>query len=195
MEKKTAPIDRLQAIIRKPEYIKEYSEFSKLELFDPDYKIREEELLKRWGLKALTDPAKIPVDFGEPQFYIDEYIVKTVFHKTGSNKITGLKDKRYLTVKIDLTYTNEQIMKELEMFIMDYRPIAIKLGNGRNRELQYNIWAVYSKHVNEKLSFTQIAREHTKLKGRPADNEILMASYLAVKRAYKKACDLIKTVK
>ena len=66
---------------------------------------------------------------------------------------------------------------------------------GKDKDFQYSIWQVYDLcSKSKKPNFTSVARQLTIKTGQAVDDSVLKAGLKAVKRSYKSASDIIKSV-
>lgn len=196
MRKKLTPYNRIQAIIRTPEYKKDYDEFSKLKMFeDSDYFEKENKLLKKWKLKFPLDPKK---SITENQQFAStgEFIAKPIPFKKNLSNTFYLEDKRYLTIQIDLTNTREKIKKAVDLIVEDFQSILPK-DKGRDRKakkIEVDHWEIFNMYKIEGINFSEIARRLSGLKGNPSYNDELKLWRKCVKEAYDKALKMIEQV-
>lgn len=97
----------------------------------------------------------------------------------------NLKEKKYLTLEINICEKQEKIIDEIKKKIKFYK-ISIKKEKQTNRDKPptINPWDVYDLHFNNGLDFTKIARKLSGLKGNPSYNKELEAYLKRVRRSY-----------
>jgi hypothetical protein len=105
-------------------------------------------------------------------------------------------DGKHLTIVIDLSKTETEIIAELKgIFKKDKK--TVKKSESREKPFKFNKWEVYDMHTKEGMNFTQIARnkEGVEKHTHSSYNKDLDSLRLAVKRAYRKAEQIYMAVK
>lgn len=205
MKKELRGWDRVQALIRNPEYKNEYNEFSKLKEFkDQNYFQKRENLLKKWRLNFPINPEeyrnkskpKYAIEFSNNSY--NDYPAKPLPFKQDSENTYWLRDKRYLKIEVDLTFPIDKIKDDVVAIVKDWKSNII--DKGRNKPTSYSPWEIYDMVNAEGSNRAKVAR---KLYGKTPKgqnknlsyNEYLMAYYKQVQRAYIKALQMIDQVK
>jgi hypothetical protein len=137
-------------------------------------------------IKYLTPPVKhltSPELWHKPRFYT------TRDNKPEDRVITHVSGQ--LVLMIDLGFPRSQIKEALEQFLDHHT----KKGEGRIRENPAK-WEIYQMHAGEGKPLLQITREIYNLPedAHPAYDENADLLYKRVKRAYRKACQIIKLI-
>lgn len=102
---------------------------------------------------------------------------------------------KYLYLKVDLTRDKKDIEKQFNDIVCSYKKYMPK-DNSRKSDPAINRWVVYDMRWYYGYNFSKIARKLSGLNGNPSEtgNEKLMAYFKQIKRAYNKACEMIKHV-
>ena len=191
-------------------------------VFPSDKKL--ERFRRRWGLNFVVDPGDVKRkleadelrkdmeggifrDYGEAIKVVSK---SPVFDGERIDFTRNLKRAKYLTLRINVTADLEKLLKDVEGYIKYYRGLATrgrpllrtKSSGGLGR---LDHWDIYRLQGMEKKSRLQIAKEHTRNTKRtsrshkgesdnPAYNPILDAKHEQVRRAYRKARDMIAQI-
>lgn len=144
--------------------------------------------------KRISSPATVI----PPWKHIETY---SLSDKEKMNPATLIRDGKYLAVCVDLTHKKSKILADFESLLDTLIPYignkTLYFGDGRGKEktFQFSIWHVYDLYTNtKKPNFTAVARRLSGKSGQARDNAQLSACLKAVKRAYKRACEIIKAV-
>jgi hypothetical protein len=105
------------------------------------------------------------------------------------SELASYQDGR-LVVMIDFAFSKDQIRAEFEKLLNDWS----SKSRERLREIVIDKWKVYDLRENENKSFINISIELKGSKGKPTKNGFDDAYLQEVKRAYKKACQIIASV-
>jgi len=208
MKKELRGWDRVQALIRNPEYKNEYNEFSKLEMFkNQNYFQKRDNLLKKWELTLPLNPAEFTNKSKPKNTYTNvfsnasynNYPAKPLPFKQDSENTYWLRDKRYLKIEVDLTFSPKKIKDDVEAIVKYWRP-NIQIDEGRNKSTVYDPWEIYDMVNAEGGKLIEVARKRYGEIARgeskhPSHNAKLMACYKQVQRAYRKALQMIDQVK
>jgi hypothetical protein len=215
MEKKPSKIDKANALVRIPEYLKELDAYRK----SPTPKKRND-LCNKWGLLTPITPESVqrlehPED---PNNYPKGKAlpVDLIRDKKGNLKFSKQLEKRKTReierapifkhtpwswkITVDLNqplseslFLAQKDIEALYWIVEEYRP---KKSKERERELTYSPWLVYDLHTKDRLNRHKIAKKLSGLKGNASiDNPTLMAHYKAVNRALDRAEEIIKYVR
>lgn len=108
---------------------------------------------------------------------------------------------KYLAVMVDLSRNKSKILSDFENLIDSmFRHTETSShfygeNRGKVKEFQYSPWLVYDMcSEKKKPNFTEVARRLTGRSGQARDDDCLAASLKAVKRAYERACHIMKSV-
>lgn len=104
-----------------------------------------------------------------------------------------LREGKYLTVEIDLTWKKKDIMGRISG-IIDFYSNYINKPKSRPKVTVLDPFLVYDMYHTQGLNFSEISRSLSGIKGNPSTNARLMAYYKQVKRAYNKAIEMIKQI-
>lgn len=195
--------DRVMALINNPYYLKDLQKL-------PEEKIRE-----KYNLFSVLNPGDILIQKNESELdhlliglseFKKEFIVRMRLGNIGLTKCNQkgkdilaidksrhLYDGKYLTIEINLLHPDKDIIVEIKRILSYYKKFLPK-DNRRNRANTIDHWNVYYLKKIKGFNFTQIARKLSGLRGIPSYNPELEAWHKKVKRAYNKACNMIKLV-
>lgn len=201
--------DRIQALLRSKQFLKDLKEtiypfphkphqkgFSpnKIRAFEKKYgkDILAIDMLKEGNKEKIIYAAEeedravelIPIEDAK---FMKAGLSGSGSHVYGYNKHPFIRDKRFITLKIDLTKDKKDIRRQFKKCI-DAFDGAVNKASMRStppRRIS-NIWTVYDMHRNG-LSFSAIAR-------RMGNHEHVPSWRKAVERAYKKAMGMIEMV-
>ncbi|MCF6159228.1 MAG: hypothetical protein E3K32_11840 [wastewater metagenome] len=119
--------------------------------------------------------------------------------------IYNLREERYLTINIDLSKNRSEILSQVESIIDSAAAHnkenleAFQYFNenrGTQKDFRFSIWTVYDLCSEKKTpNFTQVARSLSGRTGQARDDQQLSACLKAVKRAYRRACQIMTCVK
>lgn len=109
---------------------------------------------------------------------------------------------KYIAVLVDLSQKKSKILSDFESFIESVVRQCVTVDTqyfeetrGTKKDFQYSIWYVYDLcSVGKKLNFTEVARKLSGKAGQARDNNQLAACLKAVKRAYKRAIQIMEFV-
>lgn len=204
MKKRINQWDRLQALIRCPDYIKEFNKLGTLKdqddlqkLFKNNFLQKQKDFLKKWDLMYSVDP-KEWINKPNPElgvrFFRDDPPVKPLPYKKDADTLKYLKDDIYLTLQINMTYGLDDILEDTKQTIKEFRENV-------NRERGYNIsntelnpWDIYDKLENGKITKSELARQLSGEKDIGINSKLVKAKYNQIDRAYKKVCAMIKDI-
>ena len=220
---KPTPYDRLAALAFHPGYRKEYKKLfpspGPLPLETIFNRSREVDMFKkRWGLEFVVDPEDVECRLGNGikrdvggGVFLDYHehmkVIPTrrAWHDqqrknsstTTLNFSKHLRDGRYLTLQIDITADQGKTLEALKDYIKFYRKVIkfnpSKRAKQSKEELDH--WVVYKIHQRERKPLLQIARDLYGISGQPAIDEEADAYYKRVKRAYRKAKEIISQIR
>jgi hypothetical protein len=186
--------DRLQAYVRIPQFLKELQEVK--DVFNLN---RRKEFFKKYGLDAVIVDSNFvgkytKEDIEETTIFPADFIATVIpANKNQLDFRLWLRKGRYLTIKIDLTKNKKAIIAKVKSLIDSFSKYVEK-PKIRQKETFYSPWEVYDLSKGGK-NFSQIARELSNREGNPSHDRNLMAEFKKVKRAYDKACEMIRQVK
>lgn len=104
-----------------------------------------------------------------------------------------LLDGRYLSLEIDLHANKKDIKSAIKERIGEYLCYIEKEKN-RNGTTIHNPWDIYDRKHDKGCSLLRIAKEISGINENPSYNNRVDAVYREVKRAYQKACSIIKSI-
>ncbi|OPY13843.1 MAG: hypothetical protein A4E69_01461 [Syntrophus sp. PtaB.Bin138] len=105
-----------------------------------------------------------------------------------------LRDGRFLSLEIDLKRKSEDIEKRMTKWVRLYKKI-VDDDVSHAKEGEYDPWEIYDLHTKRGLSLAEIARRKSGIQGSPNYDVVLRAYDRRVRHTYKKACQMIETVK
>jgi hypothetical protein len=187
--------DRLQALVRIPQYLKDSQEVK--DVFNLN---RRKEFFKKYGLDAVIVDSNFvekytKEDIEETTIFPADFIATVIpADKNQFDFRLWLREGRYLTIKIDLMENKKAITAKVKS-LTDFFSKYVEKPKTRQKETVYSPWDVHDLHHKENLNFSQIAKKLSDSKGHPSRDRYLMAEYKKVKRAYDKACKMIRQVK
>ena len=208
--------DRIQALVRKPKYLRGLKKLKSTsgmmrveaeEKFCRKYKLTmavTEEFAQKYSREQL----------GDAMLFVDVDPIVTVkpagpFEPvTRHLKVRGekqkvriadprthiLRDGRFLTLEIDLKRKFEDIAKRMKEWVRLYKKV-VDADVSHNKESEYDPWEIYDLHKKQGLSLAEIARKKSGIEGNPNYDDALRAYDRRVRRAWEKACQMIKNVK
>ncbi len=202
--------DRMMAIARHPEYIKDYNEIK--DLF---YKCKKDKsngscvdtaidrLCNKWNISA---PILIPLPKDmEILFHQDaiveltdsEYDLRRPANALGINpEFPPRQYVRLVHLEINLTKSETELIRSFRSMIKSWKK---NMPNDMApRKSKYDPWKIYDLHQSNR-SLNQIARDlcgdnSPRGERSPAYNDKLWPPYKAVERAYKKAVKMLESV-
>ncbi len=208
--------DRIMALTRLPEYLKEYEEY--LSAFDKSLEKAEAlavEIGEKWGEYPPPRPLPPYVDVYSDLFkggYSDRHIqiVEEITDKDPPLRVDWaslvriahdpdfIPEKpalsgKHIYIKVDLTAKKTDLEEEFKKLIDSHKKF-VPQKRGRDKETQYSPWLVYDMRHRDGLNLSQIAQKLSGIKDNPSYNDKLMAHYKCVKRAYDKAKEMIMEV-
>jgi len=122
------------------------------------------------------------------------------FASVQAGRYPAISEGKYIAIRVDLSYLKREILSVIEQLLDGY---AKEVNNSRYFEetrgmgkgFQYSIWHIYDLcSVGKKPNFTEVARKLSGKKGQARDNDQLAACLKAVKRAYRYAIQIMKSV-
>jgi len=220
---KISPYDKVQALKHSKKYAEDYRRFIKdrgeeyhilhgsPEAFPQVSNLSEsaKELCKKYNLRYPIDPnepvKEWEIDYLYPviSFLDPPESWRDIEHInwTGDPKeaiVTYVNGK--LVVMIDTAHTREKIKQTLDDFLDMIAHYRGERTGGRDREIVFDKWRVYRMHEKEGKNLLQITRElvpefyHNDITDFPTYNKDVDAHYRRVRRAYKKAHQIIKAM-
>jgi hypothetical protein len=206
--------DRVQALLRIPEYLKDLKDIKKGFNRDKLKKFRSKYHLSGPIIDFEFVKKYTPQRLERISIFTDEQITIVKPHQRGKfikkmvtfreedgqkevliyDRSPFLRGKRYLTIEIDLKKSKTKLLGKIKYYIDDYGKYVDRQET-RYKESGYSPWEVYKLYKDEKLTFSEIARQLSGREGNPSYNEKLMAEFKKVKRAFEKACDIINQVR
>lgn len=189
---KISELDKAEALIRMPEYLKDLDSLDSLRKKSLLRKLLKEtrELERKYRLLRIVTPELVEdiKKFAEQR---KELELKRLF----------IKPTRYQNFKIDLNRSKKEnlflLSHDYDMWkeAISQTEKELKIKRERERELIYDHWPVYDMHRKDGLNFSEIARNLSEMEGNPSHDDKLMAHYKAVRRAYRKAEGIIEQVR
>lgn len=186
--------DKLNALIRIPEIQKELEAIEK-----ESGKTKRTELELRFFDKYKI-PAKLlkhPEVFGKHGHWFDLNTIHlfTNFEKSDLNSISKHRDGKYIIIAVNMSKKRQDIIRDFNKILTRIsKDCKIPKDKSRDKETVWDIWEIYNYHKKNKLNLVQIARKISGQKGNPTHNSKLEAYVKQVRRAYKKAEDIIKQI-
>lgn len=187
--------DRFNALIRIREVQRELKAIEK----ETD-KEKNIDLYSRFYCKYKVDAGllKHPEVFNKYKhsFNLNTIHVFMNYEKSDLNSISEYRDGRHIIIAVDITKKDAEIKKDFEQTLKRIRKdCKIPKDNTREKETVQDIWKVYDFFEKDKLNFVQIARKISGKGGNPTYNKGLEAYVKQVRRAYKKAVDIMQRIK
>ncbi|MCX5811099.1 MAG: hypothetical protein NT178_00930 [Proteobacteria bacterium] len=178
--------DFFNAIIRHPEFLKDYKEY--LTLGDELQAQRYNELCVKWR----TDITAAYAYYINSPLWNDKRVYDyglSVMPKPQVDMTGG----RYLYLRIDLTKTRDSLVSEFQSMLRGFEKLGIKRKTQeRQTDPILNHWDVYDAIEKNHKTLSDLAQNNT---GKESwDDDIFKSSYKKHDRAYKKACILISKV-
>jgi hypothetical protein len=191
--------DRLMAIKRHPEFIKDYEKYKRYKNPSGQRALRKlVEIATKWAeepeailnaekLKDTANPVKVATEI--------DYKRCVIICRDGDNIIPSVQPGgTLLYLEIDLRDTKKEILKGVERRIAFYKQ-AVPKDNRRKRQSKVvDIWDVYDLHRSG-LNLNQIAKKLSGIRDNPSYNETLMNKYKAIERAFDKAQAMIDSIR
>ncbi|TVM04052.1 MAG: hypothetical protein CV087_02350 [Candidatus Brocadia sp. WS118] len=113
----------------------------------------------------------------------------------------SLTSGKYLAVMVDLSQNKSKILSDFENLIDSMFRHTETISHfceenrGKTKEFKYSIWLVYDMcSEKKKPNFTDVARRLTGRSGQARDDDCLRAGLKAVRRAYKRAKEIMQEV-
>lgn len=197
-------LDKLLAINRHPEFIKDLQEYKKIRrLHNPNLLPgMEYQIESKWGEPISrimhAEKHRQRVKIGKNPFSCVSVVTSIgekpiVAFKSGDGKTTKRRwnEGNYLYLKVDLNSNRKTLRRDFLKVIDRY--LERLNDSSRERENIIDQWAVYDKYQSDK-NLLKIARKLSGLKGNPTYNPQLEAFYRQVERALKKALKMIDSV-
>jgi len=130
----------------------------------------------------------------EPKNKIPSHSNEKLGTMDASHKIiTHVNEK--LAIMVDLSYSKKELREAFDAFLNYWYGAPSKKGP---QEISLNKWEIYDKKEKEGKNRLEITRELFNIKdhpdNRPIANDKVNASYQQVKRAYDKACKILKNI-
>jgi len=212
--------DRIMAITRHPEYLKDWEELKRLRSIDNERAhLWAEEMGERWGeyppprpiVGVYNDLFKSgyrdsyidiveEISDEDPPFHVDWTSIVLEAHERRLNKKEAVSRPeksavtgKHLYLKVDLTAKKTALAKQFKAIIDSYKKFVIE-KRGKDKETIYSPWQIYDMRHRDGLNLSQIAQELSGIKGNPSYDDNLMAHYKCVKRSYDKAKEMIMEV-
>lgn len=149
-------------------------------------------------IKKFYEKLSSPVTVIPPWEHIE---TSAVSDKEMQDPAALIRDGKYLAVCVDLTRKKNRILDDLKNLIDTLIPyignetMYYSDGRGAEKSFKYPIWHIYDKCTRtKKPNFTAVARELSGESGQAPYNERLKEHLEAVRRSYKRACEIIKNV-
>jgi hypothetical protein len=173
LEKRISRYERVQALIRNPQYLKDYNTKIKGRFNHNDYT----KFLQEYGIEIPLDPAQWKAysqkDIEGTAIFTDDWVIEPIPNEP--SEITNLEETpegfmgvwnlsphlehdRFLTVRMDLTAKKKKLLENLEGYIDLYSKHVKKLNTrdkAGSKTDKFKIWDSYKMHT----SFAKIAKE------------------------------------
>lgn len=217
--------DRLAAMERCPEYIKDREELFELYMKDGNGPVSEEtsalheKLRRKWDVQGFYLYSSY-ANKGEPRIETwkrpaldlvseDEWtrVLRMVDNSYGNRPLSkiphlvAVEKTLYVQLQIDLSRSEKELTKRFHETIKACKKqMHIPAKERKSKKTRYDPWEIYDLHEKSGLSLLEIARRlHGKNYPRgnksPSDNPELWAPYKRVKRAYNRAVRMIQAVR
>jgi hypothetical protein len=176
MKENISCYDRIQALIRSPEFLKE----SKEEGLDPEVFLGSFGLFGGFQITNLKNLRR--EDYSNDDFFMYEDIIRAIGYKEygedSPEESKPLRESRYLLLELDLYAKKKDLLERVEMQIKGFSRYVENKPKTRSKPEKntdkFVIWDMYKKNT----SFTKIAKQ---LKEKPS----------TVRKAYFRAFELI----
>lgn len=202
---KISDLDKRRAILRLPEFKKDYESLKALKARTRIYQ-REFELERKWGYpiaKIVNADEVEHVPSVRTVVSIDKRPLFIVTKSNGEKEYESLRGNN-LYLKVDLNQTNENLEKDFKSIIRKYK--ALMKSDSDERESQIllgpssnTIWDIYDMQHKQNKKYAQIAREVFNVTGslgsKKLKSELTQSDYDKVRYAYEKAKKIIKSVR
>jgi len=201
---KISDLDKRRAILRLPEFEKDYESLKALKTRTRIYQ-REFKLERKWGYpidKIVNSDEVEQVPSVRPVVSIDKSPLFIVTKSDGEKEYESLAgDNLYL--KVDLNQTIEKLEGDFKSIIRKYKALMKSDSNERESQIllgpSYNtIWNIYDMRHKQNKKYAQITREVFNVKGslgsRDLNSELPQSYYNQVRYAHEKAENIIKSV-
>lgn len=202
-------LDRIKAISRCPEYIKDFKIFLRKygqSEYSDDIIETEIGIRRKWKLKnrliepyfdsALSeseiDETVISSNKREPIVELTEWPPNVLYIMYAPQ----MEKYKYFRCKVDLNQTDAVLLKAFQKKIKEWRQGSPK---ERNKKTTHDPWYIYDLHVKGGISLLEIARkldgkEYPRGMKSPVYNEDLKIPYMRVTRSFQKAKKMIQEV-
>lgn len=202
---KISDLDKRRAILRLPEFEKDYESLKALKTRTKIYQ-RESKLERKWGYpiaKIVNADEVEHVPSVRPVVSIDKSSLFIVTKSDGEKEYESLTgDNLYL--KVDLNQTIENLEGDFKSIIRKYKALMKSDSNERESQIlrgpsSNTIWDIYDMLHKQNKKYTQIAREVFNVTGslssKKLKSELTQSDYNKVRYAHKKAEEIIKMVR
>lgn len=196
--------ERVQAVIRHPEYIRQAEAFRRTIVQDQtSAALTHNPVDGRWavpagtifsvGTERLSQLPHLLKSFDPPLAHLlakgfaDGYARRLM--------VKDIREARYLVLEIDLTIPAHESVRIAQDEIKHYQRLIGVKPIQRNKPTKVDPWGVYDLHVYAKLSLVKISRMLFQVKGNPAIDPEVAKRLKLVERAYQKAAAMVAAVK
>jgi hypothetical protein len=188
--------DRLQALIRCPQYANDYKDLLKLKKGrNKLYSKKMEAMKKKWGIMFLVDPDewKSKARPENVSVFADDPPAKQIPYKKESGVLKYLRENRYGLIQVDVACTADEVIKCIKPILQEYKTL-MRTEKSREAKTLFDPWVIYDLHMEENLSFLDITRLVTGEIGNVSSKDELNAARKRVQSAYHEAVEMISLI-
>lgn len=221
MKKRISTYDHIQALVRNKQYLNDLGKISDEQVIKENGRKRlltryekEENLLEKYKMHFIITPEfareRTRVQIEGQIIFFDDPVVSVqpqgdenaLIEVRGKGIAAGtmtvdepgyvLRERRFLTIEIDLYKKFKDIDVKIKQLVKSYRKY-VKLDAAHDKTTYYDPWEIYDKH-REGMNLLKIAKQKTGSTKNPAYDPILKADYNKVRSAYNYANNMIKKI-